>query len=363
MPGISSKPEPSSFHIPSVDITPYLEDPTSPAALAVVDSIRAACLSTGFFQLFGHGIPRSLQSNVFSAARKFFALPTSAKMSIELGPKTKYRGYGKLASQSYSDDTLPDLKEGFFFGAELEPSHPHVRENRYFGHPNLWPPEELLPQSEFKDPLVEYHNAMLHLSSIVFDLVAATFPPGSRPLDEFRKDIVCPMRLLHYPPTPNFIPKDGSTANNGTSDNNKTHNQKPQFGASAHTDFNSITLLLQDEHEGLEVFDRASQTWNLVPPNKDAYVVNLGDMMSKLTGGVYKSSLHRVINRNPNEDRFSVVFFNVGNVDYKIRPLWGEGEGKGMGMTVEEWMLSKMKFSVGRHAKAEEPEPEVESIV
>lgn len=363
MPGILSKPEPSSFHIPSVDITPYVEDPTGPTAQAVIDSIRTACLSTGFFQLIGHGVPHSLQSNVFSAASKFFALPTSDKMSIQMGPKTQYRGYSKLASQSYGDDVLPDLKEGFFFGADLEPSHPHVRENRYFGHPNLWPPEDLLPKSEFKDPLMEYYNAMVGLSNTMFDLVAATFPPGSRSLDEFRKDIVCPMRLLHYPPTPYFIPKDGSTANNSTSDNNKTHNQKPQFGASAHTDFNSITLLLQDEHEGLEVFDRASQTWNLVPPNRDAYVVNLGDLMSKLTGGVYKSSLHRVINRNPNEDRFSAVFFNVGNVDYKIKPLWGEGEGKGMGVTVEEWMLSKMKFSMGRLAKAEEPEPGVKPTV
>lgn len=141
---------------------------------------------------------------------------------------------------------------------------------------------------------------MLHLSKTIFDLVEATFPPGFRSLDEFRKDIVCSMRLLHYPPTPHFIPKDASTAN---SENNIIHSRNPQFGASANTDFNSITLLLQDEHEGLEVFDRTSQTWNLVPPNKDAYVVNLGDLMNKLTRGSYKNSLHRVINRNPNEDR------------------------------------------------------------
>lgn len=357
MPGIPSEPQPPPFHIPSVDITPYIEDPTGPAAQAIIDSIRTACLSTGFFQLFGQGVPRSLQSNVFSAASKFFALPESAKLPISLGPRTQFRGYNKFASQSYGDDVLPDLKEGFFLGADIEPSHPQVLENRYYAHPNVWPPEDLLPQSEFKDPLMEYYNAMLRLSDTVFDLVAATFPPGSRSLDEFRKDIVCPMRLLHYTPTPNFIPKDGSTATHNTNDNDKTHNQKPQFGASAHTDFNSITLLLQDEHEGLEVFDRDSQTWNLVPPNKDAYVVNLGDLMIKLTDGVYKSSLHRVVNRNPNEDRMSVVFFNVGNVDYKIRPLWGGGEGKGMGMTVEDWMLSKMRFAYERRAKAEEPEP------
>ena len=85
--------------------------------------------------------------------------------------------------------------------------------------------------------------------------------------------------------------------------------------------------------------------------------------MSKMTDGVYKSSLHRVVNRNPNEDRMSVAFFNVGNVDYKITPLWGEGEGKAMGMTVEEWMLSKMKLAYERHAEAEEPKPEVKPTV
>ena len=86
--------------------------------------------------------------------------------------------------------------------------------------------------------------------------------------------------------------------------------------------------------------------------------------MSKMTDGVYKSSLHRVVNRNPSEDRMSVVFFNVGNLDYRIRPLWGEGEEKGKGkeMTVEEWMLNRMNFSYGKHAKAE-PEPEVQPTV
>lgn len=62
-----------------------------------------------------------------------------------------------------------------------------------------------------------------------------------------------------------------------------------------------------------------------------------------------------------------MFFFNLGNVDYEIMPLWGEGEGKGvgmgMGMTVEEWILSKMKFSMGRHAKAEEPESGIKSTV
>ena len=140
------------------------------------------------------------------------------------------------------------------------------------------------------------------------------------------------MRLLHYPPTP---------VGDGTG--------KRQLGASAHTDFNAVTLLLQDEHEGLEVFDHVRGEWVLVPPNKDAYVVNMGDLISKMTGGMYKSSLHRVLNKGE-ADRYSVVFFHVGNLDHKLSNLWGHEEEE-KSMTIEEYMLDRMNFSYGKHAK------------
>ncbi|KAI4157694.1 MAG: hypothetical protein LQ342_008099 [Letrouitia transgressa] len=332
--------EPTPFYIPSVDITPYLKDPTTLAAQAVIDDIRSACLSTGFFQLLGHGVPVRLQSGVFEAASRFFALPSEAKLPISLGPKTKYRGYDVMASQSYEEGVLPDLKEGLFMGEDVGPNHPHVRANRYFGHPNLWPQEGLIDKAELQDPLMAYYNAMNQLSSVILDLVAATLPPESHSLDDFRRDAVCPMRLLHYPPTLASVPPA----------------RKRQLGASAHTDFNAITLLLQDEHEGLEVFDQVNKAWVLVPPNKDAYVVNIGDLMSKMTGGVYKSSLHRVLNKNPTEDRMSVVFFIVGNLDYELRRLWGDGKNENKEpMTIEGWMHDRMNFSYGKHAKEKGP--------
>jgi isopenicillin N synthase-like dioxygenase len=168
---------------------------------------------------------------------------------------------------------------------------------------------------------------------VVLDLIAATLPYGPHVFDEMRaQDPACPLRLLHYPPTPAEDPK------------------KRQLGSSAHTDFSAITLLMQDEHEGLEVLDHSTGEWVLVPPNKDAYVVNLGDMMHKLLNGLYQSSTHRVVNRNKT-DRYSVVWFFDGNLDFKLKPLSASGlEGKeDPVMTCEQYMFDRLNFSYGRH--------------
>ena len=73
--------------------------------------MRAACISTGFFQITGHGIPRSLQEDVFKAAAAFFALPFDEKKKLDAKTNVGHRGYDVLASQSYEADVLPDLKE------------------------------------------------------------------------------------------------------------------------------------------------------------------------------------------------------------------------------------------------------------
>lgn len=79
-------------------------------------------------------------------------------------------------------------------------------------------------------------------------------------------------------------------------------------------------------------------------------MVNLGDMMKKLLGGLgYQSTMHRVINKS-SADRYSIVFFFDGNVDFKLRPLGDEVVDEKDVMTVEEYMMNRVKFSWGRHA-------------
>ncbi|KAJ5984551.1 Oxoglutarate/iron-dependent dioxygenase [Penicillium waksmanii] len=323
----------SSFYLPAVDISPYLEDPNSEGARKVIDDVRAACQSTGFFQLLGHGISPALQQSVFAAAARFFDLPREVKSRCK---SVGFRGYDPMASQSYEEDVLPDLKEGFISGTDIPIDDPRVVSRRFFMGPNIWPPSELLAEEDFRYTIEEYYEAMLKLCWLVLDLIAATLPYGPHVFDEFKEnDPACPLRLLHYPPTPEMDLAKGR-----------------QLGSSAHTDFGAITLLLQDEHAGLEVQDHETGEWIGVPPNKDAYVVNLGDMISRITRGNYRSSTHRVINKNPT-DRYSVVFFFDGNVDYKLRPLdcVGKDSDEEDVLTVEEHMMERTATTYKHKAK------------
>ncbi len=192
--------------------------------------------------------------------------------------------------------------------------------------PNVWPPTSLLNPSQFQHPAEQYYTAIYKLSLTVLDLIARTLPYGNNVFDTFTaNDPAAPLRLLHYPPAP-------------------PPGEKRQLGASAHTDFGAITLLLQDEHAGLEVLDTNTDTFVPIAPNPDAYVLNVGDMLSKWTGDEYKSSVHRVINKEPT-DRYSVVFFFDGNLDCPLDPLDGSKGEKTL--TVEGHMLKRMAESYG----------------
>jgi len=106
-PSTTSRP----FYGPTIDLSTYLKDPSSAEAERVIESVREACLSTGFFQLVNHGLEKSLQKEVFDAAEKFFKLPFEEKKMLDAKTHMGHRGYDVLASQSYEEGVLPDLKE------------------------------------------------------------------------------------------------------------------------------------------------------------------------------------------------------------------------------------------------------------
>lgn len=211
-------------------------------------------------------------------------------------------------------------------GLEIPPSDPRVVARRFFMGSNVWPPTKRIAPEQFKNTLEEYYREIWGLTMTVLDLIARTLPYGPHVFDQFRSnDPIAPFRLLHYPPA--------------------QPTEQRQLGASAHTDFGAITLLLQDGNPGLSVLDEATNTWHDVDPNPDAYVVNIGDMLSKWTSNQYKSSVHRVINATPNH-RYSAVFFFDGNLDCPLAPLDGSPV-TGKVLTVEDHMLARMRESYG----------------
>ena len=202
-----------------------------------------------------------------------------------------------------------------------------MQNKRIFQGPNVWPSESSVPAAAFKEPVQKYYKALMNLAQVIIDIMARTLPYGEQVFDEFRsQNPLAILRLLHYPPAA------------------KTEGKK-QFGASAHTDFGAITLLLQDENPGLEVLNMSKNEWVPIPPKEGAYVVNVGDMLSMWTGNVYKSSWHRVLNKNP-KDRYSIVFFFDGNLDCPLAPLDGSESGEEI-LTVEGHMVKRLTESYG----------------
>jgi isopenicillin N synthase-like dioxygenase len=99
---------PQKALIPTVDISSFLADPSSPEAALAISQIRDACMSVGFFQITSHGISSALQESVFLAAKTFFALPQDVKNSYG---GVQGRGYEVIGSQALDPSMAPDLKE------------------------------------------------------------------------------------------------------------------------------------------------------------------------------------------------------------------------------------------------------------
>ncbi|TVY42189.1 2-oxoglutarate-dependent dioxygenase, partial [Lachnellula occidentalis] len=219
------------FYMPTIDISPFLRDPSSSASEEIVKQVREACIGIGFFQITGHGIPLALQEAVFAGSAAFFALDMEEKSrldrSVSVGASN--RGYEVIGGQGLQKGMLPDLKEAFDIGHEIPATDPRVLASAYLVGPNLWPP---LPSHVFRDPMSAYFTTMYALSVRVMELVAATLRDVYAEeeveglLSGFVQggQAVASVRLLHYPPG------DG----------------KGKLGAGAHTDYGAVTLLLQD---------------------------------------------------------------------------------------------------------------------
>ena len=100
----------TSFEIPTIDIGPYLADPSSKESTKIIEDVKQACMTTGFFSLIGHGVSKELQTKLFTAAEKLFALPLEEKKILK-HPVMKNRGYELIGSQALQEGALPDLKE------------------------------------------------------------------------------------------------------------------------------------------------------------------------------------------------------------------------------------------------------------
>jgi isopenicillin N synthase-like dioxygenase len=259
---------------------------------ATVEAIRKACLESGFFYVAGHGIEIA---DVLLHMKLFFELPVSEKKAV--ADSTLSRGYTSMREETLdpANQTTGDTKEGFYVGALDIP----VDDLRYnpskLAGPNQWPDALKCPSlsnpDAFKTTMINYLDKILTLSLSISRLIAESLTLPSDYFDDaLTKDPLASLRLLHYEATM-------SDTNAGV------------YSCGAHSDYGMITVLLTDENDGLQIYDkRGCKEWVPVPTITGCFVVNLGDMLERWTNGMYCSTLHRVINVSGRE-RYSAPFF------------------------------------------------------
>jgi isopenicillin N synthase-like dioxygenase len=246
--------------LPIVDVADLCS--TDPAKRKAVGAqLRAACADKGFFYCAGHGIPQGLIDAVFAETKRFFDLPDETKLAYEKSKVSKAnRGYEVLGGQVLEAGAPPDRKEGYYIGLELPESDPRVAAGRFNRGPNVWPAD--LPG--FEPTMAGYFEAMRRLSERLMKGIALSLDLSEDYFDTFKKDPVATLRLLHYPPQ-----REDAAPN--------------EKGAGAHTDWGALTLLLQDEVGGLQVFDKNTDEWLHADPVPGTFVVNLGDALAHWT--------------------------------------------------------------------------------
>ncbi|QBN86438.1 isopenicillin N synthase family oxygenase [Xanthomonas oryzae pv. oryzae] len=276
--------------IPTLDITRLDTDRD-----AFVAELGAAYRQWGFAGIRNHGIAKADIDAAYEVFKAFFALPEATKRRYHVEGSGGARGYTAFGVETAKDSKHFDLKEFWHIGREIPDDSPYLA----VMPPNLWPSE--VPG--FRERGYQLYQQLDQLGSRVLSALALHIGlPQDYFVDKTNNGNSI-LRPLHYPP----ITSDGI----------------PNVRAGAHGDINFITLLVGASAAGLEVRSNDGE-WVPFTADADTIVVNIGDMLQRLTNHVYPSTIHRVVNppgEQTRQPRYSVPFFLHPNPDFLIDVL------------------------------------------
>lgn len=273
--------------IPVIDVSPIRDrgDHATPAR-----DIHWALSNAGFMYVKGHGVPDDLVNGTFDAARRFFGLPEAQKMTLNIKNSGQaLRGYTELFGENTNPGVTQDYKECFDVGV----TYPGL--TGPFHGENQWPDLD-----GFQDVVSRYLDAMVATARTVLEGIAVSL---DLPTDYFAAKMTQPImiqRMLHYPSQEGIV-------------------DESKIGIGAHTDYGLMTILAQDDVGGLQVMNR-SGSWVEAPPIPGTFVVNISDLVQRLTNDRYLANLHRVVNVSGRE-RYSMPCFVDCDLDAVIEPL------------------------------------------
>ncbi|KPF92046.1 flavonol synthase [Novosphingobium sp. AAP83] len=278
------------MHLETLPVISLARDPAS-LARELGDSFQ----TFGFAMVKDHGIDPALIARAWALTAAFFAMPEEEKRQYHLTGQGGARGYTPFGTEIAKGAKLHDLKEFWHVGRDLPAGH--VLSDSM--PPNIWPHSPTGFRETFEELYAQFDAVgarILSRIAVWLGLDECWFDPA---IDEGNSV----MRLLHYPPVPDA--------------------QSGAIRAGAHEDINLITLLLGAEEAGLELLAKDGR-WIGVSPPEGALVVNIGDMLQRLTNHVLPSTTHRV--RNPDGERaqhsrYSMPFFLHLRSDFAFHTL------------------------------------------
>uniref|UniRef100_A0A7S0BDQ9 Fe2OG dioxygenase domain-containing protein n=1 Tax=Rhodosorus marinus TaxID=101924 RepID=A0A7S0BDQ9_9RHOD len=258
------------LEIPVVDLDQSFEESAK--------VVKHACERHGFFAI--KGIPTEITSRALDYVKRFFALSEEEKHSLVLDVGHGYIPYG-LQTLDPKHQTRGDMKEVFAIG----PEKPVDSESSIFGS-NKWPTDEQLPG--FRKFFEEYRTLMHDTSVKLSEMIGYSLgmPADYFSYNVFEGSASC-LRPVHYFPE-------------------KSDPEHGVLGAGAHSDWGMITLLFTGGQPGLQIFIDG-QWWDVKEP-RGTLVCNIGNMLERWSNSKYKSTRHRVVNKN-GLDRYSIPYF------------------------------------------------------
>eukprot|EP00041_Stephanoeca_diplocostata_P041605 m.8422 g.8422 ORF g.8422 m.8422 type:complete len:360 (+) comp6354_c0_seq2:419-1498(+) len=278
---------------------PTTERPAASECNEIASMIGDACRDVGFFYIRDHGVDEELVNALFRDSQRFFAQPKEEKEKIRMeNSGLHWKGWFELGGELTAGKI--DHKEGIYFGDELPPDHAAVVARRPMHGPNLFPSAEAFPQ--FKRNVLAYLDAMERVSFALLRAIAVSLRLPANHFDGIFKPT--PTRLLRVFQYPAPTDADAST----------------RWGVGEHCDYGVLTILRQDAVGGLEVKGRGGVGWMAAPPIPGTFVVNIGDMLERLTWGRYRATPHRVKNTH-GVDRMSIPFFFDPCWDAVVEPI------------------------------------------
>ena len=280
--------------IPSVDLRDFLSDDEQTKSM-FVQTIGKAFQEIGFCAVRGHFLDDDLVYRLYSQIKLFFDLPIEIKRKYEHPEFSGQRGYVSFGKESAKGSKHGDLKEYWHFGQYI--SENEISKYNYF--PNIIVDE----LSEFNKVGEEVYKTLEKTAKYVLRALALYLEIDENYFDNYIKNGNSILRPIHYPPI--------------------TEDPKEAVRAAAHGDINLITLLMGAHGKGLQVQNTRGE-WIDAVASEDELMINIGDMLSRHTNNVLKSTVHRVVNPDREllkKSRYSIPFFMHPISEMKLNVL------------------------------------------